>query len=141
LGVRGPFQDWLYSLHLEREMEALRPQLQQLEVVQASTETARERLQLLAGARQSTTLPLEILSELTRILPQDLWLQQLAYDGDTLTLSGTVPAASGLLQMLAGSPYFENPQFRSSISRTPEGRESFMVDVRLRAAVVEGISR
>lgn len=141
LGARAGFQDWLYSLHLEREMNALRPQLQQLEVVQASTETARERLRLLAGARQSATLPLEILSELTRILPPDVWLQQLAYDGDTLMLNGTAPAASGLLQMLADSPYFESPQFRSSIGRTPEGRELFTVDVRLRAAVVEGIPR
>ncbi len=74
LGVRGPFQDWLYSLHLEREMEGLRPQLQQLEVVQASAEAARERLRLLAGAWQSSSLPLEILSELTRILPEDVWL-------------------------------------------------------------------
>lgn len=141
LGLRGPFQDWLYSRHLEREMEALRPRLQELEVTQTNTDAARARLQLLASTRQSVALPLEILNELTRILPQDIWLQQLAYDGDTVTLNGFAPAASGLLQTLAASPYFENPQFRSSISRTQEGREVFMIDVRLRAAVREGIPR
>ena len=141
LGVRGPFQDWLYSRHLEREMEALRPQLQELGVTQANTDTARERLQLLAGVRQSVTLPLEILHELTRILPQDVWLEQLAYEGDTVTLNGIAPAASGLLQTLAASPYFENPQFRTSISRTREGQEAFAISLRLRPGVMEGIPR
>jgi Tfp pilus assembly protein PilN len=139
LGARGPLQDWLYSQHLEREMEALRPRLQQLETTQASAETARERLQLLAGVRQSATLPLEVLHELTRILPEEVWLQQLAYEGDTVTLTGFAPAASGLLQTLAASPYFENPQFRAAISRTPDGKEAFAIGVRLRARVLEGI--
>ncbi|MGH9784562.1 MAG: PilN domain-containing protein, partial [Terriglobia bacterium] len=139
VGIRGPLQDWLYTRHLERELEALRPRLQQLETTQAGAETARERLRLLAGIRQSATLPLEILNELTRVLPQDVWLQQLAYEGDTVTLNGVAPAASGLLQTLAASPYFENPQFRSSISRTPDGQEAFAIGVRLRARVLEGI--
>ena len=139
VGMRGPLQDGLYGRRLERELEALQPRLQQLETTQAGAETARERLQLLAGVRQSATLPLEILNELTRVLPQDVWLQQLAYEGDTLTLNGVAPAASGLLQTLAASPYFENPQFRSSISRTPDGQETFAISVRLRARVLEGM--
>lgn len=138
-GARGPLQDWLYSRHLERELEALRPRLQELETTQANTDTARERLQLLAGVRQSAALPLEILHELTRILPAEVWLQQFAYEGESVTLDGFAPAASGLLQTLAASPYFENPQFRSSISRTPEGQERFAIGVRLRAGMGEGI--
>jgi Tfp pilus assembly protein PilN/Tfp pilus assembly PilM family ATPase len=139
--IRGPLQDRLYSRHLERELEALQPRLQQLETTQAGTETARERVQLLAGVRQSVTLPLEILNELTRVLPQEVWLQQLVYEGDTVTLNGFAPAASGLLQTLAASPYFENPQFRSSIGRTPDGQETFAISVRLRARVLEGLPR
>ncbi len=138
LGARGPAQDWLYSQRLEREMQALRPQLQELQATQTSAEQAQQRLRVLSGARQSARVPLEILNELTRILPRDAWLQQFTYDGATVSVSGTAPAASGLLQTLAESPYFENPQFRTSITRSAEGQESFAITARLRAGTVEG---
>jgi len=141
LGARGPVQDWLYAGHLEREMEALRPQLRELEATRASAEEAQERLRMLDGTRQSARVPLEILHELTRILPQDVWLQQFSYDGATVSVTGDAAAASGLLQALAASPYFENPQFRTSISRSPEGQERFTITARLRAGMVEGIPR
>jgi general secretion pathway protein L len=139
VGVRGPIQDWLYSRRLDREMQALRPQLRELEVAQSGAEEAQARLRLLNGARQSARTPLAILSELTRILPQEVWLQEFGYDGQTVNITGTAPAASGLLQTLAGSPYFENPQFRASISRTREGAERFTISARVRAAAAEGV--
>lgn len=139
LGARGPVQDWLYARDLERRMQELRPQVEQLEAAQTGAEEAQARLQLLNGARQSARAPLAVLSELTRILPQDVWLQQFSYDGQTVNITGTAPAASGLLQTLAASPYFENPQFRSSISKTPDSQERFVISARLRAGMVKGI--
>jgi general secretion pathway protein L len=145
LGVRGPVQDWLYAQHLDREMEALRPQLRQLEAAQSSAEEAQRKLQALDGVRQSARVPLEILNELTRILPPDVWLQQFTYDGATVSVTGNAAAASGLLQTLAASPYFENPQFRTSISRSPEGQERFTISAQLRrgarAGTAEGGAR
>lgn len=141
LGAHAPFQDWLYSRRLEREMQALRPQVQELEAAQTGAEAAQARLRLLGEARQSVRVPLAVLNELTRILPQEVWLQQFTYDGQTVNITGTAQAASGLLQTLAASPYFENPQFRSSISRTQEGQERFLIGARVRAAAAEGTAQ
>jgi Tfp pilus assembly protein PilN len=141
LGARGPVQDWLYSQHLEREMQALRPQLRELEAAQTDAETAQARLRLLGEARESARAPLALLNELTRILPQEVWLQQFSYDGQTVNITGTAPGASGLLQTLSESPYFENPQFRTSISQTPEGQERFTISARARAAGAGGTSQ
>lgn len=139
LGARGPVQDWLYSQHLEQEMQALRPQLQQLEAAQTDAEDAQARLGLLNEARQSARAPLAVLNELTRILPQEVWLQQFSYDGQNVNITGIAVGASGLLQTLAASPYFENPQFRTSISQMREGQERFTISARVRAAAVEGV--
>lgn len=133
LGLRGTVQDWLYSRYLEREIQALRPPVQAFQVAQEKNQKALERLGLLVEARHSATLPLEILNELTRLLPPEVWLQMLVYEGDSLTLSGSAGSASGLLQTLAASPYFDSPQFKSAISRSPEGKEIFLIGVRLRA--------
>lgn len=141
LGVRGVFQDWRYSLYLEQQIQALRPQLQEMERTQAKSQKSIERLALLANARNSAALPLEVLNELTRLIPPEVWLQQFAYDGENLTLNGFATAASGLLQTLADSPYFENPQFKSSITRTADGKEVFVIGVRVRAGLPQGVPR
>lgn len=133
LGVRGTLQDWLYNRYLEREIQGLRPQVEQIEAAQEKGQKTLDRWELLGGARDSAALPLEILNELTRLLPADVWLQQLQCEGDRLFLNGQASSASGLLQTLAASPYFESPQFAAAISRTQEGKEVFRITVRLRA--------
>jgi len=132
VGARGTVQDWLYYRYLEREIQALRPQLEQVETAQSRSQQLAGRLQLLEGAKSSAHVPLEILSELTRLLPEDVWLQQLQYDGSALALSGYARSASELLQTLAASAYFESPQFTAAISSTPDGDEIFRIGVRLR---------
>ena len=132
LGVRGSAQDWLYGRYLEREIRDLQPQLAQVETAQEKSRATLDRLVLLAGVKNSATLPLEILQELTRLLPADTWMQLLQYEGDTITLSGAATSASGLLPTLAASPYFEGVQFTSAINRTPDGKEIFRIALRLR---------
>lgn len=134
LVLRGPFQDWRYNRYLEQETQALQPQLQAVEAAQQQSRRAYERLALLGGIRNQAALPLEILNELTRLLPEDVSLQQMQYDGETISLTGTAKSASPLLQTLADSSYFEGPQFLSAISRTPEGKEVFRIGVRIRKA-------
>ncbi len=133
LGLRGNVQDWLYGRYLEREIAALQPQLEEVDITQDQNRKTLERLAFLVGARNSAALPLEILNELTRLLPEDVWLQQMHYEGNNLILVGLARSASGLLQTLAASDYFENPQFMAALNRTPDGNENFRIAVRLRA--------
>ncbi|MBI4459151.1 MAG: PilN domain-containing protein, partial [Acidobacteria bacterium] len=130
---RGTVQDWLYAGYLDREIQALQPQIAQVETAQAKSRESLDRLVMLAGVKNGAVVPLEILQELTRLLPADTWLQQLQYEGETVTLAGNAASASGVLQTLSGSPYFESPQFTSSINRTPDGQEVFRIALRLRA--------
>ena len=103
-----------------------------VEAAQQQSRRAYERLALLGGVRNNAALPLEILNELTRLLPEDVWVQQMQYDGETLSLTGYAKSASPLLQILADSGYFESPQFLSAIGRTPEGKDVFRIGVRIR---------
>jgi Tfp pilus assembly protein PilN len=134
LGLRGPVQDWLYSRHLERERQALLPQIQQLERIQDQNRRVFERLTTLASLGRSANLPMELLDELTRLLPEDAWLQQLQFDGSAVNLGGTAASASAVLQALTESNRLESPQFLSAITRTQDGKEGFRIGARLRAA-------
>ena len=132
LGVRSTIQDSRYSHFLEQQIQSLQPQLQTVESAQQQSRKAYERLALLGGIRNTATQPLEIMDELTRLLPSDVWLQQMQYDEDTLSVSGLAKSASPLLQIFAGSSHFESPQFLSAISKTADGNEAFRIGVRLR---------
>jgi Tfp pilus assembly protein PilN len=78
------------------------------------------------------SVPLAVLEELTRLMPPEAWLQQLQYDGASMTLTGNAPSASAVLQALSESRYLESPQFLSALSRTQEGNEGFRIGVRIR---------
>src|SRR5450759_834067 len=125
LGLRGTIQDWRYEQYLERQIQSLQPQVTFVESAQEHSRKMYDRLTLLGDNRNAATVPIEILNELTRLLPDDAWLQELQYDGETLSLGGFAKSASPLLQALANSPYFENPQFLSAIAKLQDGKEGF----------------
>ena len=133
MGLRGSVQDWTYGRYLEQERQALLPEIQELEKLQAENQETMAHLATLSSLRRSGAFPLDLLEELTRTLPADAWLQQMQYDGSTVTLSGTAPSASAVLQAVSGSNYMEAAQFTAALNRTPEGKEIFRIGARLRA--------
>ena len=134
LGLRAPAQDWLYSRNLERDRQALLPQIQQLEQRREQDQRVYEQLATLARLRRSAALPVELLDELTRLIPSDAWLQQMQYDGTSVLLNGSATSATAVLQALASSSRLESPQFLSAVTRTNDDKESFRIGARLRAS-------
>lgn len=132
MGLRGSVQDWTYARYLERERQALLPEIQQIENLQTENQEAMARLATLASLRRSGALPLDLLEELTRTLPADAWLQQLQYEGSAVSLSGTAQSASAVLQAVSASNFLEKAQFTAALTRTPEGKEVFRIGARLR---------
>lgn len=134
LGARGSYQDWRYQQFIEQQIQSLQPQVKAVDSAEQQSRKTYEHLALLAGLKNTSLLPLEILDELTKQLPPDAWLQQVQYDENTVMLAGYVKSAAPLLQTLAASNLFESPQFLSAISKTPDGMEAFRIGVRLRKA-------
>jgi hypothetical protein len=134
VGLRGSVQDWVYGRRLERERQSLAPQIQQIERLQGSSRDKMAHLAALARFQQSGALPLGMLDELTRILPADAWLQQLQYEGNTVTLSGTAQSASAVLQARSASSHLSR---RSSHFADAKQRwkEVFRTGARLRAPI------
>lgn len=59
----------------------------------------------------------EILSELTRALPDNTWLVQLTLNANETQLSGFSTSASSLLLLIGQSSLFVEPRFRSSYAQ------------------------
>ncbi|MEI6413717.1 MAG: PilN domain-containing protein [Pseudomonadota bacterium] len=69
---------------------------------------------------------IEILRNVTAILPDDAWIQTLELTSGEIQIRGEAARATGLLPLIEGSPYFEGAVFRSPVLQAPgTGRERF----------------
>jgi len=98
------------------------------ERVETAAVTAREGSQLrqdlekmadasrfLIEKKQSAILAVQLLDEISRILPDHTWVGRLDLSESELQLQGQSKASSSLIAIIESSPYFENARFRSPV--------------------------
>ena len=59
---------------------------------------------------------IEILRELTNIIPEEAWLDRADIDNDKIEIRGRAESAAGLIGVIEQSPFFENVDFPTTIS-------------------------
>jgi len=64
-----------------------------------------------------------VLNEVTRVLPDAVWVFDLEVRGKEVRMHGFAPAASSLLQLFAQSRLFENARFRAPLTQAPHGSQ------------------
>jgi general secretion pathway protein L len=97
---------------------------------QLAMSEAETRLLLQAQAQAG---PLEVLQELTRLLPDDVWLFGLEMRNGSVRIAGLAPSASDLIGRLDKSEIFANPRFSAAVTRADKpGNERFEISLDLR---------
>jgi len=127
--ARGPLQDYLYLRQIDAEIKRLETKVTYVEKLDNHQRRAVNRLVLLGALKGETGVKMQVLAELTRILPPSVWLQEADLREGNLTLQGVADSASGLLGTLGGSPTFRNAEFLSSITKNTEGKDLFRIRV------------
>ncbi|MBW2370330.1 MAG: pilus assembly protein PilM [Deltaproteobacteria bacterium] len=74
---------------------------------------------------------LDILTELTRIIPDTAWLKSLTFNGDEVQVNGLAEKASDLLPRIESSTLFSNTKLLSAITRERSGSERFRIGFNL----------
>jgi general secretion pathway protein L len=113
-------------LNKRQKIQALEPLL---ETAKAKAEEAhrlrKEVDQLTANSRfltdrkQSSLPVLQIIDELTRILPDDTWITRLDIKGSEVQIQGQSSSAAALIPLIESSSILENPRFRSPVTQVP----------------------
>jgi general secretion pathway protein L len=94
-----------------------------------------QRQRLLEGfrERQAQGSLLAVLDELTRLLPDGVWLDRVELREGGIQVSGHAPAAAALVPLLEGSALFAEAQFRSPVvADRARGVERFDLAIALR---------
>ena len=107
------------SLQLDRdiaqaevETQQLRSVLSQVQKFEARKAQLQQRVTLIEQLRRGQTGPVHMLDEISRALPEQLWLTQMTQKGQEVTLAGMTTSMSGLSDFVAGlegSRWFKKP--------------------------------
>lgn len=97
----------------ERTTAALAAQLADLPELKRQLEALRGELGLVAGRLKAAPSALRIVEELSRILPDEVFLERLELDRERLLISGYAPSASVLVPLLEASAALEDVRFEA----------------------------
>ena len=126
LGLIGLFfyskwEDRRYQLALEAEIKRLEPAARKPQAIERQITITRQRAQLIDNFRRRTTADLDVLNELTRVVPTTGWVTSAEIVRDQIRINGEVDQAAGLVRALDKSPAFENSEFAQPLNRTNVG--------------------
>jgi len=101
--------------------------------------TLRERLdkaletsRMLAQKKLSIPTRVDLLRELTVILPDDTWVERLQIKGDSAQIIGQSGKASALIGIVESSKLFSSAAFTSPVTTDPRtGKERFVLSARI----------
>ncbi len=121
---------WLFlPLYLQQKaVDALRPEIAGLQLQAAETRRLQDEIEQLQAqasflAQRRSALPtaLDLIHELTQILPDEAWLQQLEFSEQRVSLMGFATSTAQVVQALEASPLLSDVQFRSPVQPLPQG--------------------
>jgi general secretion pathway protein L len=110
------YQQERHLAELDAAVTSARTQALEADRLRAGLDTAIHRERHLADLKRRSPASLDILSEVTRLLPDDTWLASLDMRAGSLSLSGFSANASALIALLEASALLEDVQFRSQVS-------------------------
>lgn len=136
LGVYGRYRDELDTLRAK--VNKRKPEVEAVEKLRKQREEVAKEISELEKIRSGEVSKVEILKEVTQILPASVWIWNLKQSGKEIEISGFADSASDLIPLLDKSSLFEKVEFLAPVTKERERRaggekekERFKVKMRL----------
>jgi general secretion pathway protein L len=82
----------------------------------------------LTKRKRSEPAMVDVINELSRVIPNNTWLYGLQYKDRRLVIQGQSPSASSLIAVMEASPYLHNTSFVSPVTKdVSSGFERFQI--------------
>jgi len=118
--VALPLMNKLHVIHvLEAKVELAAGKAELTRRLRDEVEYLGTGSQFLLKKKQATLSVLEITNELTHILPDDTWINQLDIKGQEVQIQGQSTSAAALIPLIESSDSLHNPHFRSPVTKMP----------------------
>jgi Tfp pilus assembly protein PilN len=100
-----------YVADLTAEQRRIAPAALRVQTIDKTLATDRARIAALDDFRQRPQADLDLLNELVRLLPEQVWTSSIEISPDAVVIAGEADQAAPLLKLLNSSPLFESSEF------------------------------
>ncbi len=100
---------------LEAQVQAAAADAREGAELRQDLEKMAEASQFLVAKKASDVMIVELVDEVSRILPDHTWITRLDLSGDELQIQGQSSASASLIGIVESSPWFENARFSSPV--------------------------
>jgi general secretion pathway protein L len=115
LGVFIRYRSELETVNAE--VKRRKPEVEAVQKLQKQRDTLGKEMVELEKVRSGEVSKVDLLKELTQLLPETVWIWNLKYNGKEIEISGFAESASDLIPLLDKSPLFERVEFLSPVTK------------------------
>ncbi len=111
----------------QKEVERLKPIIAEVETYKKRTAELKHKIEVIERLKANQYGPVRIMDEVSKALPDLLWLTNMSLSGNTISLKGQAlneNAVANFISNLAGSPFFAEPQLHI-MQQTDQGVFNF----------------
>lgn len=116
-----------YRNELAQAARKLEPAALRVQAIDKRVTDQRSRISSLDELKRRPQADLDVLNELTKLLPPQIWTSSIEIYPDSVVIAGEADQAAPLLKTLDSSPLFEKSEFTLSVTRNQQGNEAFRI--------------
>lgn len=125
-------RDHLREVEREKRVQRdeLQPYIQKVQELEAKRDQLRHKISVINNLKQNQRGPVRIMDEVSRALPDLVWLTKMTMKGDNLTISGVAmdeTAVANYISNIDSSPFFQEPTLKR-MARGKEDSFSFILE-------------
>ncbi len=102
---------------IDRQINMRKEEVRNVERIKGDIEVLKKQMALVNNFRHDKPLYIDMLKELTLVIPKNAWLTRMRIAGPQVNIEGYAPSATSLIQLLEGSKYFQKAEFSSPTFR------------------------
>jgi Tfp pilus assembly protein PilN len=132
LALRPIIQRRIMVRKLDEEIQSVKGRADRVQTLRSQTEAMEKRLLNIEGLFRTQDMNLEVLQELTSLLPPDTFLNLYQNRDGTIQITGSSSSASDLVAKLERSPFLKNVNQRGTIFKDAQtGKDRFNFEAKL----------
>ena len=118
---------------LQAEADRLRVEARAVMELQQELEESLLAANFLSDRRARRPAAIELLAEMTKIMPDDIWLQRFQVQDDQVIVQGLADGSQRVIEIMNESPFLDSPGFQGPIRMDQaSGQENFTTTAVLR---------
>jgi len=131
-GGNSILQQKRLSDNLDSEIKKLSAEVANINRTQAKLKELEKKIDAINALRQRHVPVLTVLRDLSKEIPEGVWLDRLAFTDKGGEIEGYADSASALIPLLTASPLLKDVAFLSPITKGKDGKERFRIGFKVR---------